>query len=77
LSTGTTENRADAVPPEWCGQCDKHTRHLNTKEGPIRCACHPGGRLLPQHRLCPDCYSVIHKWDRNECESHIPVRSAA
>ena len=77
MSTGTMKKRDGGQPPEWCGQCDKRTRHLNTPDGPIRCACHPDGKLLPQHRICPRCQSVIHKWDRNRCESHIPIRSAA
>ena len=68
----------DGKPP-YCGQCDKKRRTLDTPAGPRRCpACHPLGRqLLPQFRTCPDCDSVIHKWDRMPCDSHIAVRQAA
>lgn len=57
--------------PEWCGQCNKNTRQINSATGPKRCACHPLSRqLLPQYRRCPDCDSVIRKWDRSPCGQH-------
>lgn len=62
--------------PPWCGQCDKKRRTLSTPAGPQRChACHPLGRqALPQFRTCPGCDSLVYKWDRLPCESHITVR---
>jgi uncharacterized paraquat-inducible protein A len=63
-------------PPEWCTQCDKRTRMMNTPGGPERCgACHPlGAQPLPQFRDCPRCHSRIYKWDRLPCGNHITVR---
>ena len=63
--------------PEWCGQCNKSTRQINTATGPRRCACHPLSRqLLPQHRRCPECDTVILKWDKTPCGEHTPIRQA-
>lgn len=63
----------DGKPP-WCGQCNKRTRQIGTANGPRRCACHPLSRqLLPQYRRCPECDTVIVKWDRAPCDSHTPI----
>lgn len=66
----------DAEPREWCGQCDKQTRHLQTPEGPQRCrACHPlGAQSLGQFRTCPGCRAQVYQWDHAPCEDHVPVR---
>ena len=73
MSTGASPDETRSR--EWCRQCDKRTRMMNTPDGPKRCpACNPlADRQLPQFRTCPRCHSRIYKWDRNPCESHIAV----
>ena len=62
--------------PEWCGQCNRATRHMNTPGGPRRCpACHPlAAKHLGQYRRCPDCAALIREWDRSDCGSHERIR---
>jgi hypothetical protein len=47
-----------AKPPDWCGQCDRTTRHtfdVNGWPSPARCpTCHPLARKAPADDLVPD-----------------------
>ena len=58
----------------WCGTCDERTRHVTaTPDGNTmaRCQCHPDShKMLPQHRRCPGCRTVIYVWDTAPCDGH-------
>lgn len=60
--------------PIWCGTCDEHSRHVQadaTGDAMKRCHCHPGShKMLPQHRRCPSCRTVVYTWNTSGCDGH-------
>ena len=74
------ESEAGGRPP-WCVECERDTRlidHGSYMQRCIQCWAWPAKgtkfhQLMPQHKPCGGCRTIIYEFDKSPCGKHIPL----